>query len=127
MPDETFDPAQRLRQRENPGALDEAARERDIADLDADHAAETLHLSSREVVLRVGTHARVVHALDSGMLLEPFGDPPAVRIVLAHAQRQRFGAAQCQPAVEWTGHRTRRILDEAEPFGDIVAPGDEHA
>ena len=47
--------------------------------------------------------------------------------MLAHAQRQRFGAAQCQPAVEWTRDGARRILDKAEPFGDIVAPGDEHA
>src|SRR6266702_3187717 len=119
MPDETFDTAERFRQRENLGAFDEAARKGDVAQLDADHAAESLHLSSREIVLGMGTQAGVVHALDSGMLLQPFGDPTAARIVLAHSQRQRLGATQRQPAVEWTGDGARGVLNEAEPFGDV--------
>src|SRR5438477_10296415 len=124
MPDETLDPPERFRQRENLGALHEAARKGDIAELDADHAAESLRLSSRAVVLGVGTPARIVHALNSGMRLQPFRNPPAIHIVLAHAPRQRLGATQREPADEWTRDSARRTLDAAQPFGDRLASGD---
>src|SRR5712692_9288870 len=113
MPDETLDTAQRFRQRENLGAFDEATRKGDVAQLDADHPAESLHLSSRELVLGMGAQAGVIHALDSGMFLQPVGDPTTARIMLAHSQRPRLRTAQRQQAVEWTGDRASGVLNEA--------------
>src|SRR6266516_2616771 len=71
----------------------------------AEHAAEPFHLTRRELVLRVRFQPRVVHAFDAGVLLEPFGDAPAVGVVLAHAEREGLGAPQRKPAVERPRHR----------------------
>src|SRR5947209_1480151 len=79
-----------------------------------------------EVVLRVRRQARVIDALDPGVLGEPLGDAAPVGVVLAHAQRQRLGAAQGQPAVERARHRAGAVLEEAEALGEVVAVGDEH-
>ena len=61
------------------------------------------------------------------MLLQPFRDAAGVGVVLAHAQCQRLGAAQREPAVERTRHGARRILNEAKPLGDVVPGRHQHA
>src|SRR4029077_6370838 len=74
MPDQAFDAAERFRERKDLGPPDEAPGNGCVAQLDADHPAEALHLTRRQVVLRMRTQSRIVDALDSGVLLEPFRD-----------------------------------------------------
>ena len=126
MPDQALHSAQRLGEREDAGALDEAPRPLQAPELQTDHAPEPLHLAARELVLRVRRQAGVVNPLHLGMVREPLGDAAAVRVVLPHAERERLGAAQREPAVERPRHRARRVLDEPDALGQVVAVHDHH-
>src|SRR5712691_9818508 len=77
VPDQALHAAQRLGEREDPGALDEAPRPLQAPEFQADHAAEPLHLAARELVLRVRRQAGVVDPLHFGMMREPLGDAAA--------------------------------------------------
>src|SRR2546422_9188954 len=59
MADEAFDTAQRLGEDEDLGALHHAPRPAYVAQLDAQHPAESRHLSAGEVVLWMRRQARV--------------------------------------------------------------------
>src|SRR5438445_8995119 len=74
MADQAFYAAERFRERKDLGPPDEAPGNGRIAQLDADHPAEALHLTRRQVVLRMRPQSRIVDALDSGVLLQPFRD-----------------------------------------------------
>src|SRR5438552_7265821 len=85
MPDQAFDAAERFCERKDLGPPDEAPGNGGVAQLDADHPAETLHLTGRQVVLRVRTQSGVVDALDSGVLLQPLRDAAGVGIMPVEA------------------------------------------
>src|SRR2546425_3548977 len=66
VPDQALHSAQRLGEREDAGALDEAPRPLQAPELQTDHAPEPLHLAARELVLRVRRQAGVVNPLHLG-------------------------------------------------------------
>ena len=102
--------------------------ELDVAKLDRDHSPEPAHLPHGELVLRMVGESRVIDALHFGAVRQPLGDPTAVRVVLAHPQRERLGAAQREEAVHRARHRAGGVLEEGEPLGQrVVAYADESA
>src|SRR5437879_5596560 len=126
VPDQALHAAQRLGQREDPGALDEAPRPLQAPELQADHAAEPFHLAAGELVLRMRRQAGVIDPLHLGMVREPLGDAASVDVVLTHAEPPSLGAAQRQPAAERPRHAARRVLDEPDALGQVVAVHDQH-
>src|SRR5205823_13593279 len=87
-------------------------------DREGDHPAEVMHLPRGNRVARVSRQARVEHLLDARMPFEEARDRVRVMAVLPHPDGQRLDTAQDEPAVEWTGDRAERLLQEREPLSD---------
>ena len=127
MPDQALDAAQRFGQHEDPGLLHEPAGPFRVAEIEGDHPAESAHLPAGELVLRVRGQARIVDLRHPRLVGEPFGDPAAAGIVLPHAERQGLDPAERQPAVHRPRHPPGRVLNEAQPLGQVVPRGDQQA
>src|SRR5688500_4305593 len=93
MPNQALDATETLGQREDARGLDDFSCARERAELETDHPGEAAHLPARQLVLRVGRQARIIHSLDPGMLLEVLRNAQSVTIVSLHAYMQRLGAA----------------------------------
>ena len=103
------------------------------------HAAECRrpvrepHLAARDrgpgmrVVAVVAVQARVAHRRDIVAGGEEPGHGERVRAVTRHAQRQRPQAAQHEEAVERPRDATHGVLQEPQPFGDLVVVRDRDA
>ena len=63
---------------------------------------------------------RIDHPLFAEPLQQPRRDGATVEVMLLHAQRQGFGAAQGKPRVKWSGDGTGRVENKLEPIGQII-------
>ena len=105
MLDQAFDAAERFGEREQLAALEHAARLAQAAlDHDRDDAARTVHLPLRERVLRMRLQARIDHALDGRMLLQPLRERERVR----RSARACAGAASSGRASRGTNRTDQR-------------------
>ncbi len=128
MFDQAFDAAQGFGQRKQVAALQHAARFLQAAlDLDADNAAEAVHLALGQRVLRVALEAGVDHAFDGRVLFQPLGKFQRVRAMGLHAQVQGFQAAHGEEGIERAGDGTDRVLQEGQAFGQFIGAGDDDA
>ena len=85
-------------------------------ELEAQHGAEAALLAARNLVARMVGQARVVHALDAGMLGQEVHHRGGVLGMHAHARMQRAHAAQGHEAVE----RRAGDADGVRPPGQTV-------
>ena len=92
-----------------------------------DHPAARPHLARGDVRLRMGVppvgQARVADPVDVVAVREVAGDRGGVRRVALDPQRERPQPAQHEEAVERPGHGAHRVLEEAQPLGQVVAIG----
>src|SRR6185503_13600616 len=80
------------------------------------HTAKTVLLSSREGMLRMRRRARIVNPLHLRMLFQKRRHRATGFIVLLHAQRECFCAAEDKPGVERRKDRSRTVLYETDPI-----------
>ena len=126
--DQALHAAERFGQGKQVAAFQHAARFfESTLHLDADDAAEALHLAARQGVLRVALEAGVDHALDARVLLEPARQFQRVVAVRAHAQVQGLESAQGEKTVERPGDGADRVLQECHRFGQIRCAGHDDA
>ena len=65
------------------------------------HAAEAGgHLLFGNLMPRIALQSRIRHEADARLLFQPAGHSHGVFVVLAHAQRQRYGPAHDEPCIE---------------------------
>src|SRR5207302_7907586 len=103
--------AQTLRQRAHLYGVEHGARGFERADIERDHAAETLLLPFGEFVLFVRSRTRIINLLHLGMILEKCGDRAPGFIMLLHSQRECLRAAPNQPRIERRETRRRAVRD----------------
>ena len=86
-------------------------------------------LASNLIQRSGGAPARVVEALETAIAKIPqvTGDAQGVFTVRAHAQRQRFQAAQRQETIEWAQDAAGRVLEEAHLLGEGTVIHHRHA
>ena len=119
---EALDAAEALGEREDLAALEETPRAREsVAQLEGDHAAEAAaHLAPRQRVLRMrfaapGRRTRATF----GLALEPARQFERVVAVPLHAHASVLMPRRTQEAVERTGDRTDRVLQERQALAQL--------
>src|SRR4051794_7532111 len=126
MLDQALDPAEALRQAEDLASGKHApGRLQATFDDGGDHPAEAVHLTARELVLRMAGQAGVDHAIDPRVLLEPPGDGQRVAAVAFHPQAQSLDAPMREVAVERAGDGADGILEEPEPLAKLGVGADD--
>src|SRR5262245_20972959 len=110
MRNERFDAAETLGERVQTDAVQQAARRLERAEVEREHPAEAAHLRGSERVLRMRRKTRIVDAPHFRVRFQELREREAVRVVLRHPQRQRLGAPQYQPRIEWAEDRALGVL-----------------
>src|SRR2546421_8916262 len=100
MTDERFNTPQALRQRAKLCSFEHRTRVLERANIESDHAAETLLLTRGKIVLFVRLRSRVVNLQALRMIFKERRDCASRLVVLLHPERQSLGAAQHQPRIE---------------------------
>src|ERR1017187_6872393 len=94
MIDQAFDAAQTFRERKEMRVLKKPSRACEIGlQDDRHHSAESAHLNSREIMLRMRLESRITDRLDLRPFYQPARDLQRVRAVPLHPQRKRFQTA----------------------------------
>ncbi len=118
--DQGFDTAETDREKENAGAIAEAARGGQAAfEIEGQHGPKIFHLLFGKRVIGMRFETRVVDASDLGMLFEKFGDFEGVLTLPFDAHAERF-----HPANEQEGgfgvHGAAKVDDHVANFFDEV-------
>src|SRR6266403_950909 len=82
----------------------------------SDQRSEARHLALGQFVLRMIRQSRIENLLHFFVFREIVSHSAAVAVVLQHAHRQSFHAAQNQPALEGRQNGARGFLKKSEPF-----------
>ena len=85
-----------------------------VIDSEGNHAAEAAGLSFVDSIAGMLSKTWIQHVLDTRLLLQPGGDGSSVFLVLLHAQRQRFDAADNEPGVECAQTGTGGFINQAQ-------------
>src|SRR5207253_10663611 len=81
-------------------------------DREGDHSTEVIHLPRRDLVAGMSGQAGIEHLLDTRLPFQEARDRVRGLAVLPHPDGKRLDSAQDEPAVEWTGDRAERLLEE---------------
>ena len=131
---ERLEPAETRRARRQPERADQSlGRVVAAAQLDAQHAGESLHLPAGQLVLRVRLEPRVVDLRDPVVRGEKARQRQPVLVVARDSQPERPQAPQQQPAVERAergpgddgelpGPRDELARADDDPGRDVVMP-----
>src|SRR5437764_9827891 len=121
MIDQAFHAAQAFGEREQVRALEESSRAFEICfQNDRDHSAETAHLGTGEIVLRMRFQSWVTDRLHLRLFFEPARDLERISAMPFHSQRKRFQTAQYQKTIERPGDRTDRILQKPHSVAEFL-------
>ena len=126
--DQRLDPAERLGQDEEPGALGHPVGFLGRRDLERDHAAEPAHLPRGDVVAGMRRQAREEDGLRHlRMVVQEGRHGGRALAVGAHAHGQRLQAPQRQVAIHRTGDGARPIRQESQRLDPFRVARDDGA
>src|SRR5215213_3886269 len=122
MSDQAFHSTEGFSENEDPRLFHEAASSLRVAQIERNHSAEARHLPAGELMLWVGRKSRIVNFGDCTLMSQPFGYPASVDVVLTHPKRKGLDTPQSQPAVHWSWHSTRGVLNKSQTLRQIIPP-----
>ena len=98
-----------------------------VGDLEGQHGTEAGHLRGGGAVSGVAGKARVAHAADGRMLIEPAGEFGGVALAAIEAQGQSAQAAQRQEGFQGSGGCAGHAAAMADAPGEALVAGDGDA
>src|SRR5579862_991129 len=109
MADETFDAAQRLRQREDFQGIHDRLRRRFVFHFETQHAAKSILLLFRERVTGIGFEAGIMYDPHPWVPVEESRDCERGLLLARYANRDRPQSTQREPRIEWRAGDARTV------------------